>query len=129
MAGGRPKIEVPWEAIDRFASIHCTQEEISFCTQISIDTLDRACKRKFKMSFAAYCAQKKGYGKMSLRRAMWKKALDGDNTMCIWLSKQHLEMTDKFDSKVEQTQTNKVYIAEWGGKDENPDPGQGKAEE
>lgn len=33
---------------------------------------------------------------MSLRRAMWKKAVEGtDNTMMIWLSKQHLGMTDK----------------------------------
>jgi len=100
MAGGRPKIEIDWKKIENLASIHCTQEEISFVMSISVDTLDRACKREHHISFAEFCQQKKAMGKMSLRRAMWDMAvIQKDKTMLIWLSKQHLDFSDKMETR------------------------------
>lgn len=121
--GGRPKVVIPWEMVARLASLHCTQEEIAFTIQISVDTLERACKRENQIGFAEYCRQKKEWGKASLRRAMWDLAVNGkDKTMLIWLSKQHLGFTDKIEqNNIQNINLEKTYVAEWGGKYETPD--------
>lgn len=41
-------------------------------------------------------------GQMSLRRAMWNKAMDGDTRMQIWLSKQYLKMREDNRLQIEQ---------------------------
>lgn len=122
MPGGRPRIKIDWEAVERMAGIYCTQDEIAHCTGISVDTLDRRCKETHGVSFAEFCEQKRGFGRMSLRRAMWQRAtVDKDNTMLIWLSKNHLGMADKVETKQSVTIAEKVYVAEWGGTQEQVD--------
>jgi hypothetical protein len=114
---GRPKIPIDWDNFERMCRIHCTQEEIASLLVISVDTLERGCKRKYKKTFAEVYREKTAGGKMSLRRAMWRKALgqtevqhdpktgkkkevviqEASNTMMIWLSKNHLGMTDRYE--------------------------------
>jgi len=117
--GGRPEKIIDWELAARLASIHCKHEEIAWMLQVDLDTLQRRSKKANGVSFADFVDQKRGLGKVGLRRAMWNKALETkDNTMLIWLSKQHLGMTDKVESKQEIKTVEKVYVAEWGGSHE-----------
>jgi IS30 family transposase len=97
---GRPRIEINWADVEKLCFIHATEGEVASYLGCSPDTVARAIKRKFKMTFAEYSAQKAGPGKISLRRAQWDLALKGNKTMLIWLGKQHLGQTDKV------TQTN-----------------------
>lgn len=62
-------------------------EEIAAVVGCSVDTLERR--------FAEVIKTGKDTGKSSLRRLMWSKAQDGNVALMIWLSKQHLGMTDK----------------------------------
>jgi hypothetical protein len=97
---GRPRIKIDWENVEKLLFIHATETEVAAFLGCSTDTVARAIKRQFKMTFAEYAAQKGGPGKISLRRAQWDLALKGNKTMLIWLGKQHLNQTDKL------TQTN-----------------------
>ncbi len=115
MAMGRPRKVIDWEQFDKLCHMHCTLIEISEWFNVSEDTIERAVKREFKLTFAEHYKRKSGRGKMSLRRSMWEAVGRGNITMMIWLSKQHLGFADK----VEEAQTtnstvNVVYEAEWG---------------
>jgi AraC-like DNA-binding protein len=93
--GGRPRIEIDWESIDKLCGLQCTEEEIAQFLGISVDTLCRACQRKYNLSFAEYFGQKRGIGKVALRRAQWQVAQSGNPALLIWLGKQYLDQKDK----------------------------------
>lgn len=85
----RPKLEIDEEVVEKLASIQCTMIEIASVVGCSVDTLERR--------FADIIKKGQDKGKMSLRRAMFQKANEGNATIMIWLSKQHLGMVDKFE--------------------------------
>jgi hypothetical protein len=91
----RPRIEINWDDVDKLCGLQCTEEEVAQFLGVSVDTLARACKREYRMSFAEYFSQKRGLGRVSLRRAQWQAAQKGNPTMLIWLGKQYLEQKDK----------------------------------
>lgn len=92
---GAPLIVIDWEQVDSMCKIQCTGEEIASVLNINYSTLERACKREKKTSFADHIAQKKLGGKASLRRHQWKLAQDGNATMLIWLGKNMLGQLDR----------------------------------
>jgi hypothetical protein len=119
---GRPRIPIDWDVAGKLATMHCTGEEIAWYLQISYDTLERACPKEQGVEFAEWMLQKRAHGKASLRRTMYLKAIENkDTTMLIWLSKQHLGMSDKVESKETLRIEEKVYVAEWGGTKEVAD--------
>lgn len=98
--GGRPKIELNWEVFEAMCVSHCTLWEIADYFRCSVDSVQRACKRQFKMSFAVYYAQKASVGKTSLRRKQFQTAMGkgpGSASMQIWLGKQWLGQTDSVE--------------------------------
>ena len=100
----RPRKEIDWEELDKLCVIQATRAEIACWFDVSEDTIDRHMKEKYGMSFAAYYEQKKGTGKISLRRKMFQMAIAGDRVMCIWLSKNYLGFADKQEIKQETKQ-------------------------
>ena len=102
---GRPLIAINWKQVDQMCAIHCTGDEQAAILEISYDTLNRACKRDKKMSFADYFRQKSAGGKMSLRRRQYSEAMEGNTTMLVWLGKNWLDQTDKQEVKQEVVNT------------------------
>ena len=98
--GGRPKIEIDYDLVDRLCEIQCTGEEIAFTLKVDYDTLRSRIKDKYNLGFSDYYKKASTYGKISLRRAMFKNALNGNTTMQIWLSKQYLGMVDKQETSI-----------------------------
>ena len=99
---GRKRIEIDESLLSKCCDIMCTQEEISHVLGISVDTLDRWCKREKKMYFAEFYKKATAGAKKSLRRSMFETAIGDEEkgirpnpTLLIWLSKQHLGMTDQ----------------------------------
>jgi hypothetical protein len=90
----RPKIVINWQQVDQMCAIHCTGEEQASILGVNYDTLNRACKREHKKSFADYFKQKSATGKMSLRRTQFTVANGGNPTMLIWLGKNWLNQND-----------------------------------
>ena len=59
------------------------------------------------MSFSEVFKLKRGNGKISLRRTLWKQA-EKNAAAAIWLSKQHLGMTDK--QEIEQNSKIEISV-------------------
>jgi len=117
--GGRPLILIDWESFDKLCALHCTLVEISEWFNCSEDTIERAVKREKLLGFAEYFKRKSSKGKTSLRRAQYELAMKGNCTMLIWLGKQHLEQSDKYEAKEELKVENKVvYTSSWGSSKE-----------
>ncbi len=116
---GRPKKEIDWDMFDKLCGIQCTRREIAAWFDVSEDTIERLVKKQFHMTFAARFEEKKGIGKISLRRSMFQLAQKGNATMLIWLSKNHLDMTDKVDQKIDQVTSEKItYKVKWADEEE-----------
>jgi hypothetical protein len=84
---GRDKTVVPPEEVEKLASIGCKDQEIADWFGINDNTL--------RFNFSAELIKGRATLKMSLRRAMFTNAIQGNNTvMQIWLSKNFLGMSD-----------------------------------
>ncbi len=97
-AGGRPKKEVNWRAIDAMCLYHCKQTEIASFLNLSTSTLNRACLTDHKISFDEYLTKKHEAGNVKLRHRQWIEAEKGNVTMLIWLGKQYLNQKDQSSS-------------------------------
>lgn len=95
----RPRVEIDWDQFDKLCVIQATLAEIASWFSCSEDTIERAVKRKHKVGFAEYFAQKAGKGRISLRRKQFEMAQSGDRTMLIWLGKQYLKQSEKVEQK------------------------------
>lgn len=96
----RPRKEIDWEAAAKLASIHCTVADMAEFMKISVDTLERACKRQHKMRIAEWCDQKRGAGRAALRNMQFAAAKKGNPAMLIWLGKQWLGQHDRKEVEI-----------------------------
>lgn len=85
----RPRIEIDSEQFKKLCAIQCTLDEIASWFKCSSDTVERWCKREFKMSFADAFKTWSADGKISLRRTQFRMA-ETNCSMAIWLGKQYL---------------------------------------
>jgi len=72
--------------IKELAEIQCTMGEIASVMGCSVDTLERR--------YADVINEGRSHGKASLRRMQYKKALEGNATMLIWLGKHYLDQKE-----------------------------------
>lgn len=98
--GGRPKKEFNKKQFEQLCKIQCTQIEIATVLDMSDETLMTKCKEAYGVGFLEIYKKFSDNGKMSIRRAQLKKALEGNTAMLIWLGKQYLGQSDKQDQKV-----------------------------
>lgn len=103
MAKGQIKqaqIKIDKTQFEKLCGLQCTESEIEGYFQVSKDTLIRWCKDTYGVDFATIYEQKKGNGKIALRRYQLQQA-ERNPTMAIWLGKQYLDQTDKTEIKKE----------------------------
>ncbi len=101
---GRPPIvfsDTDWKNIEKLCSLMCTADEIAHFMGISIDTLSRRITEAYGCTFAEYHKKHSVNAIISLRRAQWQNAMDGNATMQIWLGKQYLGQKNNLDLNVE----------------------------
>lgn len=94
MARGRPKKEIDVKTFESLCGIQCTEEEICQFFDVTDKTLNSWCRRTYGHNFSEVFAQKRGIGKISLRRAGFKMA-QKNPTVHIFYAKNFLGMTDK----------------------------------
>ena len=84
---GRKPIELDEGVLLKLAELHCNYKEISYVMEVSVDTL----KRRYADIIDKGYAQ----GKIKLRRAMFRNAVENDHAvMQIFLAKNLLGMSD-----------------------------------
>lgn len=122
--GGTPKKQIDFSELEKLCFFQATQDEIASWFDVDIDTINARVKEKYHITFSAYYEQKRGKGKMSLRRRQYQAAIGQDakydadrnkisdaiqpnTTMMIWLGKQYLGQADKqeVNSKLEVKET------------------------
>ena len=90
---GKAEKEIDQKQFENLCGLQCTLEEICGWFDVCSDTLETWCKRTYKRSFSEVFAQKRGAGKISLRRSQWQLAAK-NASMAIWLGKQYLGQRD-----------------------------------
>lgn len=91
---GRPRAEISQIEFEKLCRLQCTQEEICGWFGVTDKTLNSWCKRTYDQSFSEIFKEKRGIGKISLRRAQFRLAEKNAN-MAIWLGKQYLGQSDR----------------------------------
>lgn len=89
----RPNVEIDERIFENLCGIQCTLSEISASFGCSEDTIERWCVRTYGRSFAEVFKEKRGKGRVSLRRSQFKLA-EKSAAMSIWLGKQILGQRD-----------------------------------
>jgi hypothetical protein len=94
--GGRPRIEIDREQFEKLCELQCTLIEISNYFDCSEDKIEMWCKEEYNKGFSEVFRQKRGKGKVSLRRTQWQLA-ETSVPMAIFLGKQYLGQKDKVE--------------------------------
>lgn len=101
----RPLKQIDRKQFENLCALQCTEEEICGWFDCCTDTLDSWCKRTYvnenneSMGFSEVFKQKRGKGKISLRRAQWRLAEKNAN-MAIFLGKNYLGQTDQMSANI-----------------------------
>ena len=105
---GRPRKEIDQKEFEKLCELQCTHDEICAWFETTPKTLNSWCKRTYgkNMTFSKVFEEKKGKGKIALRRYQFQQAKKSA-TMAIWLGKQYLGQTDQMKL---QTQAIPVVI-------------------
>lgn len=90
-------------SLRKLAALQVTDAEVAAFFNVSKATFIRA-KKKHKWIEEVLEAGR-NEGKLSLRRAQWRKAVTGGHpTMLIWMGKQHLGQVDKVEQRIGDTE-------------------------
>ena len=92
----RPRIIIDKSQFEKLCGLQCTEEEIAGFFGCSTDTIERWCRRTYRQRFSAVYAEKRGLGKISLRRAQFRLA-EKSAAMAIFLGKNYLGQHDSKD--------------------------------
>ncbi len=98
---GLHKIDIDWDEFEKLCEIQCSAEEIAFWFRCSVDTIQNRVKEHYKDTFSAVMPQKAVRGKIAIRRGLFKLGLQGNLGALIWLSKQHLDFSEKMQTKTD----------------------------
>ena len=90
---GRPRKEIDYKEFEKLCALHCTKEEIAAFFEMNMDTLETRIKEHYGHTFSEVFAEKKGLGKISLRRSQWLLA-QKNAAVAIFLGKNYLGQRD-----------------------------------
>lgn len=97
--GGRPRKNVDFVKLATICQYPLTNEDIATLMDLSVDTIDRECKRVYGLGFADYKTQKQASTRKTILAKQLEVAKAGNVTMLIWLGKQYLGQTEKQEIK------------------------------
>ena len=107
---GRPKKEIDKAQFEKLCALQCTEAEICGFLDVTDKTLEKWCQKEYKAHFSEVFRQKRGIGKISLRRSQWRLAEKNAN-MAIWLGKQYLGQRDTPVEREQDTQDDSLLDA------------------
>lgn len=101
----RPRKEIDQKQFENLCALQCTENEICDWFRVTDKTLSSWCKRTYGEGFSDVYRQKRGAGKISLRRSQFRLA-EKSAAMAIWLGRQYLDQ--KENNTDESTALNKL---------------------
>lgn len=119
---GRPRKRIDKAKFEDLCRLQCTELEICDEFDVSHVTLNKWCGENYHdddgnpMTFLQVFEQKRGRGKISLRRMQWHLA-ETNAAMAIFLGKNMLGQSDNYDVGVKQGAEVQIYLPD-NGRDE-----------
>ena len=95
----RPRKEIDQKQFETLCGLQCTLLEFCDALEVTDKTLDAWCKRTYGKHFSEVFREKRGRGKISLRRMQWRLA-EKNAAMAIWLGKQYLDQKDVVEQNI-----------------------------
>lgn len=89
----RPLKEISKTDFEKLCGLQCTKDEICSWFDVTDKTLESWCKRTYECGFSEVFAEKRGLGKISLRRYQFELAKKSA-AMAIFLGKNYLGQKD-----------------------------------
>lgn len=96
---GRKEIPIDWKLVEKLLQSQCQGKEIAAELRIHEDTLYARCKTDLGIHFSdwSYSFRQKGINR--LRFKQYEKAMNGDNTLLVWLGKTVLKQRENDDKE------------------------------
>lgn len=91
----RRKVEIDSKIFENLCGIQCELSEIAHAFSCSEADVKGWCSRHYKKPFGEVYENFSSAGKMSLRRAQYKSAMEGNVKMQMFLGRQWLGQDDK----------------------------------
>jgi hypothetical protein len=91
---GRPPVKIDKDIFEKLCGLQCTLFEIASMFGCERRAVENWCKREYHRPFSEVFAEKRGRGKVSLRRLQWQHA-EKSPAMAIFLGKNYLGQSDK----------------------------------
>lgn len=91
----RPKKVIDFKYLKTLCQRPISSEDIAAILDVSKDTLERAIKKNYGVSFAAYKEQNLAGLRVSILEQQLKIMHKGNASMAIWLGKQYCAQKDK----------------------------------
>ena len=98
----RPRKVIDAKQFESLCGLQCTKEEICLVLDVTDKTLESWCKRTYGKGFSEIFKQKRGLGRVSLRRSQFEVAKKGNVTMLIWLGRQYLGQSEHVMTDAEE---------------------------
>lgn len=109
---GRNPKEFDKKMFESFCSLQCTESEICGQFDTTDKTLNAWCERTYGMDFSECFKKYSSPGKISLRRAQYRLAVEKLNpTMLIWLGRQWLGQTENNSVQLSVTEADPLSLA------------------
>jgi hypothetical protein len=105
---GRPLIEIDYDNVKAMRKIQCTEKEIASVLEMSYRGFQERKKRDEVLRDALEFGE--ANGKVSLRREMYRKAMTGNVSMLIWMSKNILGMSDRLQTSHSDAKTGVLVV-------------------
>ena len=91
---GRPKAVIDWNKVNDLLIAGCSGIEIAGYLGLEDCTIYSRCLEDNKIPFSEYSQRYYAKGNTLLRAKQFKKAIDGENMMLIWLGKNRLKQSN-----------------------------------
>lgn len=92
-----PSVLIEIAKLKAFMRMKPTLADTAAFFECSEDSVENFIKKEFKVSFSVFREQNMVHTRFDIFREMVRKALEGDNTMLIWCSKNMLGWKDKHE--------------------------------
>lgn len=103
-------MKIDWQSIRNKAKAHASVSEICVFFGISRTTLYERCIKDNGITLPEFMEESKDLGKLMLKEAMFKTAIEGNVSQQIYLSKNWLGYKDKHDVTTNEESINKPVI-------------------
>lgn len=100
----RPRKEIDQKHFENLCGLQCTEEEICGFLGVTDKTLSSWCKRTYGAGFSEVYKKKRGNGKISLRRNLWRLS-EKNAATAIFLAKNYLGMSDNPEPELPKDET------------------------